>query len=62
VLIADGKLVKAYADISMANDDYQKLIQFSKPGAKISPPIACRFVDNQTIDSKGFNRVRTSEF
>jgi hypothetical protein len=62
ILVADGQLVKAYSDIDWAREDYQKLLQFAKPGSKISPPIACKFADNQTINSKLFNKVKTGEW
>jgi hypothetical protein len=59
-IIADGLIVKAYADEVLANIDYQRLRQFSKPGSKISKPIAVKFADNQAIDSRGrFGRVMT---
>lgn len=60
-LIADGQIVKCYADIDFANEQYEKLRRL-KPQSKVSPPIPIKLADNQTIDSRGFNRVRTSEF
>jgi hypothetical protein len=58
VIVVDGILARAYADINMAKEDYTKLVQF-KQGSKISKPIAVKLYDNQAIDSKNqFNRVQ----
>ncbi len=58
-IVANGQIVRSCADKEVADKAYQLMVQMKGPKDVIAQPTVTELVDNQTIDSKGWNKVRT---
>lgn len=60
VIVAQGQLVRAYADYKMALQDLEK-IRAMKPNVQIADPVPLKLYDNRALGST-FDRLQSSEF
>jgi hypothetical protein len=58
-IVANGQIVRSFADKGAADKAYNLMMQMKGPKDLIAAPQATELVDNQTIDSKGWDKVRT---
>jgi hypothetical protein len=59
ILIADGQLVRAYADPELGNKDRAMLIAM-KPKSVVAPLAPVKMIDNQALNSGMFQKVNAA--
>jgi hypothetical protein len=58
-IVANGQIVRSFAEKGAADRAYNLMLQMKGPKDLIAAPQPTELVDNQTIDSKGWDKVRT---
>jgi hypothetical protein len=58
-IVANGQIVRSFAEKGAADRAYNLMLQMKGPKDLIATPQPTELVDNQTIDSKGWDKVRT---
>jgi hypothetical protein len=60
VLVANEQIVKVCTDRNYAMEQYKVLVQMYGRD-RVAVPMVTDLIDNQTIDSRGWNKVRLPE-